>query len=67
MAKRPFRAVSVDTDMTKLWPILPLRDLERLVLFELNDEKRARMEKFIAVRRNRLRRNPRRWLGRVTA
>ena len=61
MAKRPFRAVEVDTDMSKLWPILPLRDLERLINFELNDAKRAIMEKVIATRRGRLRQNPRRW------
>lgn len=57
---RTFKSVAVDTDTTRLWPILPLRDLEQLALYELDDTRRSQMEKVIDVRRRRLRTDPRR-------
>ena len=54
MATRPFRAVAVDTDLVKVWCVLPIRDLVQLAKFDLNEARRARLERFIKVRRWRL-------------
>jgi hypothetical protein len=55
MAK-PFGSVVIDGETTKLWVVLPLRDLEKL----LNTEHTTRLAEYVAYRKDKMRRDPRR-------